>query len=173
MCWQSACSPGGGKKKQKQVNQGLHVYPPALWRLPPTFLSHTKPYIYRGAKCLEILSRLWAFSQHLKDKTRGDISLTTVIEDNKRTGSVWGVMKKSRRCKSFVVACCWRKIKNEAKKKIKISAAMKFSLTSQMSVVNLSPSVLHTSAAASDFFFLFKETSWFAVWKQQSKCQGV
>lgn len=171
MCWQSACSPGGGKKKQKQVNQGLHVYPPALWRLPPTFLSHTKPYIYRGAKCLEILSRLWAFSQHLKDKTRGDISLTTVIEDNKRTGSVWGVMKKNRRCKSFVVACCWRKIKNEAKKKSALQWSLVWHVRCQWWI--WAPVFYTHQQLPLTFFFLFKETSWFAVWKQQSKCQGV
>lgn len=52
----------------------------------------------------------------MKDKTRGGIFLTTVIEDNKSAACVRGVRKKSGRCEPFVVARLQNKIKTGNKK---------------------------------------------------------
>lgn len=86
---QSLCFPW---KKHEALHKLIKVCMFAL-RLWVGCLQHfllTQSLIFTAvAKCLELLSRLWAFSQHFKGDTWGDIFLTTVMEDNKRFETAW------------------------------------------------------------------------------------
>ena len=112
------------------------------------------------------LSRLWAFSRHLKDETRGDIS-PSQLQQKTTSGPPMCERRWGREAEDELALLP----RNKMKWKNLGGGAVEFGLRSQMSVSSVSLQCFTETQAIASFY----EKGWglfFLVRKRQSKCQG-